>query len=432
MEDDIDLKYEPYPDKIDLVNKIFTEGRDLKQNDSFNTCAFNYISKKIKISDFPKKLISEDFTYSEAVDKISKNIPQIENELKTFSLDSPTKENIFKAQEIQSFVEDKFNNNIDFKEQIVKDIFSLSNNIDLWRKVKEDGNDFYRSVMFSWLEYLIFNNKINILKILISNLYVKFNPNYINTKKLGQDLIKQFINEKFEVSIIVLEIIIQHLSKGDNENAYKTLIKAYNSSKAFDQTMIYYLRYLIYEFLLENKNNINDLYLYLPRKYLNLEGDYVIEDYCKNNLLKYSTSPEDFIICLAPYVLKININLIKYKYNDKEDKESDIRQYFLWNGFSEERDINDSINILYDYSRYYICYLKKFSNKNTALLIYYDFERQEKYIVDMNEEKAKKEKEEKEKKEKEEKEKKEKEEKEKADLNFLDDDDDIDLSDITD
>ena len=391
---EFDAFEEPYPDEAhnDYFEKnfhltchdIFSYGSNLKYyfNRQFlhESSMNEKIIKSKKILDFPNKLISEDFIYYDAVDKIKDNIPKFEEEIKDFDINFPIKENIFKSQAIQSFIEDIFNKNIDFEEKIKKDMKDFKKHIISWRKVKEDGNDFYRSAIFSWLEYLVFNKKIIIFQLIIANLILKFDNTYENTKKLSKDLTKEFINEKnLTVSLTILEIIIRNLSKNDIETAYKVLIKGFNASNAFDKTMIYYLKYLIYEFILENGENIPDIKNKVSKDKI------MSEEFLSNMVLKFSTPPEDIIIFLTPFVLKVNIILIKYFPAEKvePDCKSKIMLYFLWCGLSNKDDYKDSINILYR-SNFYIGYSSEYNKDNeTFLNIYYDKENEKNYIVNL-------------------------------------------------
>ena len=128
----------------------------------------------LKIEDFPEDPISEMFCYEEAVDKIMNMIAPFENDLKNMTLDNLKWENIKKGQRLEVMVENTYGLDICLKDQMIEELCFLKRIINCWRGVAGDGNCFYRSVIFSWLEYLIFNKKVDILKIVIANLYIKF------------------------------------------------------------------------------------------------------------------------------------------------------------------------------------------------------------------------------------------------------------------
>ena len=146
----------------------------------------------LKAEDYPENpSISDSFYYSEAVDTIKQNISTFEKELKEFNIKKPRKENIDEGKTVEAMVEQTYSYDKNIKSQMIEEICYLKRSICCWRRVAGDGNCFYRSAIFSWLEYLIFNKKENVFKIIISNIYVKFNPRYRNTKKLNIDLQKQ-------------------------------------------------------------------------------------------------------------------------------------------------------------------------------------------------------------------------------------------------
>ncbi len=53
------------------------------------------------------------------------------------------------------------------------------NNIKYYRKIKEDGNSFYRIIIFQIFEFIILKNKINLLSSIIFDIY-QCNNNSIN------------------------------------------------------------------------------------------------------------------------------------------------------------------------------------------------------------------------------------------------------------
>ena len=130
----------------------------------------------LKIEDFPENPISEIFLYEQAIDRIRPMISMIEEELKGINLKNLRWNNIAKGKRLEVMVENTYGFDKYLKDQMIEELCFLKRVINSWRGVAGDGNCFYRSVIFSWLEYLIFNKKVNILKIVISNLYVKLIP----------------------------------------------------------------------------------------------------------------------------------------------------------------------------------------------------------------------------------------------------------------
>ena len=326
----------------------------------------------LKTEDYPKKLISDDFYYLDAVDEIKSNISTFERELKAVNVVNLSENSIYKGKTVEEMVEQTYCYDNTIKNQMIEEVCYLKRIICCWRRVAGDGNCFYRSAIFSWLEYLIFNKKENVFRIIISNIFAKFNPGYVNTKRLNINLQKQFINKEKQVTLTILEIIVRLLNKNDIKEAYLTLLKAFNASRAFDRTMIFYLRYLLYEYILENENKLFSkdfpvlLGNLLPEEYETNDGKFLFENYFMNDLLKYYTCAEKLAVYLTPYVLKCNLNIVFYYFG----KDCDIENKFFQCGLNKDKE-KDTINVLFRKAHYDACYTNKFYKDSKDLLELY-------------------------------------------------------------
>ena len=113
-----------------------------------------------------------------------------------------------------------------------------------WRSICGDGNCFYRSAIFGYLENLIFEKDIIMLKKIIVDIDVKFSEDYYNMKNLNRTIKESFILLNKKLVIAILYLIYDTLDSikikvhGDEEEkvrcAYIYLIKAMNYSKPFD------------------------------------------------------------------------------------------------------------------------------------------------------------------------------------------------------
>lgn len=336
----------------------------------------------LQIKDYQQKAIAESFFYNDAIDEIYYNIPDIEKELQSFNIKYPKKENIFEIKSIESMVEQTNGFDQYLKNHIIEEICFLKKYFSTFRKNLHDGNSFYRCIMFSWLEYLIFNKKIDVIKYLISQIHLKFNreQEYIHTKELPPYLKKQFITDEVKVIKILLEIIVQFLVNNKIEEAYLTLLKAYNSSNQFDKIMIFYLRYSIYEFILENEDKLyskeNKLLFgnFLPSKYENKEGKFLYKKYFMEDLFKYFNNADKLSIYLVPMILKINLNIVFYYHG----AECEILNHYISCGLKNKSKENDTINLLYKKEQFDIIYTNKFYSQNKSLLeMYIDQELQQ-------------------------------------------------------
>ena len=333
----------------------------------------------LKIEDFPTNPICETFLYSEAVDSIRNLIPMYKKDLDNIDLKQLSELNIYIGKGVEAMVEQTYQYDKFLKQQMTEEICYLKRTMTSWRRVAGDGNCFYRSVIFGWLEYLVFNKKTTILKIILTNLYVKFDPSYKKTKILPPHIKNAFVtNERF-LAMTILEIIIRYLEKNEIKEAYLTLLKAFNIRRAFDRTMIYYLRFLIYEYISDNQSKLFKkdfpvlLGNLLPQEYETNDGKFLYDDYFQKDLLKYYTCAEKLAVYLVPFILKINLNIVFYYFGE----ECDIENKFFSCELPDKDRKKDTINVLYRKAHYDVCYTKDFYNDFNILLdIYTDLKMQ--------------------------------------------------------
>ena len=350
-----------------LTSKIFDE----------TTVKKSIIGNYLHTENFEEKSISNDFIYNTAIESICQNISLLKKKLNNYDLYKPARDMIYKAKKIETVIEQTYNYDRQLKEQMIEENYYLQKVIYSWRRVAGDGNCFYRSVIFAWLEYLVFNKKINVFKIIISNLYTKFDPNYVNTKRLPPNIRKYFISKERNIAIIILNIIIDILN--DNQisdskkikNAYSILIKAFNFS-TFDTTMIFYLRYILYEFILENEDKCFSkdfevlLGNLLPQQYETEEGKFKFDNYFNEDLLKFYTCAEKLAVYLTPFVIKVDLKVIFYDFGKDCDIETKLFQSNLKN--------RDVIYVLFRKAHYDICYSQDYFNRfNEFLNLYKNF-----------------------------------------------------------
>ena len=234
------------------------------------------------------------------------------------------------------------------------------NNIKYYRKIKEDGNSFYRIIIFQIFEFIILKNKINLLSSIIFDIYQCYNnlitKNYLNEGKLN----------KIKPNLIFQILISIYLKceENNNELGYKIFIISINSCKSFDEGLIWYYKYILYKYIKENelkhfsKNfNINIGSL-LPEKYEN-NGNFKFNEFYEDNLLKLFINVEKIIIYITPFIFGINIILIDNKIKN-----------FNYEGKSI-LDINESINIFYKDGKYELLYNKEYFINNKNILFHY-------------------------------------------------------------
>ncbi len=245
------------------------------------------------------------------------------------------------------------------------------NNIKYYRKIKEDGNSFYRIIIFQIFEFIILKNKIDLLRSIIFDIYQCYNnsitQNYLNNGKL----------DKIKPNLIFQILISIYLKCEENniELSYKIFLISINSCKSFDEGLIWYYKYILYKYIKENelkhfsKNfNINIGSL-LPEKYEN-NGNFKFNEFYEDNLLKLFINVEKIIIYITPFIFGINIILIDNKIKN-----------FNYEGKSI-LDINESINIFYKDGKYELLYNKEYFINNKNILFHYINEENE--IISQN------------------------------------------------
>ena len=154
---------------------------------------------------------------------------------------------------LKFMVDTTFMNQFVDNDIIKSDVEELTPYIFKFRSINGDGDCFYRSLIFSFLENIIFNNKIMQMKELLILYHEKINK---DNKLISQKEYLAEINE-LNISIVseILYIIINQLET-DISKAYIILLKAFLFCDGFDSSIIFFTRYLIYEFISSNENKL--------------------------------------------------------------------------------------------------------------------------------------------------------------------------------
>ena len=264
------------------------------------------------------------------------------------------------------------NDNLEIKQY---DINELKPFVEKFRNVSGDGDCFFRGLIFSLLENIILTNNIMQMKELLILYYEKMN---LNNKLVNEkDYLK--IIKKMNISIVseILYIIIVHM-ENDISKAYKILLKVFLFCKDFDTCLIFFTRYLIYEYISANENKIYskeyqvELGCLLPDDYVIDKGDkneYFFENFYTLQLMTPKTFAEKIILYVAPFVFNIKLNILIYDYGMNGTQSVVMEKKFA------DENINSSqieINLLFRKSHYDIYYKKEFyqeHQKNLNTLI---------------------------------------------------------------
>ena len=215
----------------------------------------------------------------------------------------------------------EFSDNPNFSE--IKKLDKSKLEIYKYRDIAGDGNCFYRSVIFYFLENIILSFNTNLMEEFIKLFDEKINveDNFIKENNF-RELKTEYKNKIIEILYIILEYMEEN-----NQNAYTFFLKAYLFEKNFDYYLIFFTRYLIYEYIssnedklysknnnIESKNDDDNLEIkfILPDKYL----EKPFECYYINHLLKMNEMAESLDINIIPYVFQCDVNISQLKYID--------------------------------------------------------------------------------------------------------------------
>ena len=303
-------------------------------------------------------------------------IKELEEDIKNINLDDIFEKNI-------SLRKNEFNiGTLNSLDDLIEDIYHLkpfdeenrnSDKINLiqyifkYRKIKKDGNDFYRGIIFFFLENVILKNNKMLMKEFLILFNEKMSEN--NPKIRDKDYIKENIKKINKDEIMgMLHIIIGAMEKKEikdiyNElSDYKILLKVFLKSESFNYGIIFFTRYLIYEYISENENKHIYKEVNFEKRKLLPEGEEQLnisfQEYYKR-LMDMDKTNENIDFFMIPYIFKCNLNLVIYNNYDEENK---IKKSTYNCGRTVDLEINlflkdghyDIYYEKYYYERYYI------------------------------------------------------------------------------
>ena len=191
------------------------------------------------------------------------------------------------------------------------------------RKVKADGNCFYRSFLFSLLEQILFSNNISFLLSILHDLKSRIAsipslpstaifPSLINKYKID-------INTTYKC-LLTLLIALKSSSTNTTHKAYTILIKMYNNIPHFDLGMICYMHTLIYDYIHLNERSYYSKQFDVPfgnllPKECECETDtsnrakWNYEKFYNDYLYKLYVDAEKIIIYVCPFIFNVNVNI---------------------------------------------------------------------------------------------------------------------------
>ena len=198
-----------------------------------------------------------------------------------------------------------------------KTITELKEKYDIfyWRRIKGDGNCYYRSILINYIELIISlsinKNKPEYFFCLIKEILFTDFP----TNK------KNFHHLLITVLLFIYEKIIEKSSY-----AFDILYRAINKFECIEKCLIFWLKIKLSEFLKENINlELNGLKLIQTIPEINNETEEEINNYINNKLLKMDEYVDGYPIYITPFILKCQINIYSLnKTFDKNNNNSEI------------------------------------------------------------------------------------------------------------
>ena len=259
----------------------------------------------------------------------------------------------------------------------------LTQDIFKHRTIYGDGNCFYRSVMFSYLEQLILFKELNTIKNFIFDVKAFL---YSNSVK---DICQRLDDPpKFDKLLIIRVLVLIYLGVKNNKikDTYSLFVKAFNNLKLFDEGIIMYLRFCLYRYIKEHENNLYSKEFaikignLLPEQFETKEGKFLFNDFYYKFLLKPGKLAEKIIIYITPYVLCSKLEVVMF------EMESDWRKSFDFYG---EKNTNNNLNtvIIYLPGHYELIYTTEFYQRfYNVFKNYSDFSYRNEVMTEIKEE----------------------------------------------
>ena len=195
--------------------------------------------------------------------------------------------------------------------------FKSKYDIFYWRRIKGDGNCFYRSIIINYIEILI-------------NISIKNDNSLIFFCFIKEIFFTKFPKEKntYKNKLITILLLIYKKKKKKSSFAYDILYRSIHKSKNIEKSLIFWLKLKLSEFLKQNINlEINGLKLLqaIPeinydeeKKKIILPNNKELNEYINNKILKMDEYVDGYPIYITPFILKCTINI--YNLNKSFDK----------------------------------------------------------------------------------------------------------------
>ena len=270
---------------------------------------------------------------------------------------------------------------------MVKKYKSFTSDIFKHRTIYGDGNCFYRSVLFSYLEQLILFKELNTIKNFIFDVKA-----FLGSSQVKNILDKLDEQPKLDAKLILRILVLFYLGVKNNKikDTYSLLVKAFNNLTLFDQGLIMYLRFCLFRYIKENENklyskefeiNLGNL---LPEQFETKSGKFLFNDFYYKFLLKPGKLAEKIIVYITPYVLCTKLEVVMFEMEDNWRKSFE---------FVGEKNTVNNLNtvIIYLPGHYELIYTTEFYQRfYNVFKNYSDFSYKNEIMTEIKEEQRKK------------------------------------------
>lgn len=278
--------------------------------------------------------------------------------------------NVSPLSTIEYLIEESITFEENKKHHMVSHLLKLEEHVYKWRHIRGDGNCFYRAIIFAFLENIVITNNLYLLKEFAIGFYDKINT--INSSiKNSRYLLNHIKSINTIISIEMLHLLIEYLEQDQVSMCYETLIKAFSFCPAFDLAMIFYFKYLLYEFLKGNQNKLynNDFSVplgnLLPDKYQLDDNSFDFELFYEEQLFEFGKDAEKIVVYITPFVLKCDVKVIIYDFESNKDDCLYVKEF--------KCGLNGKIQIevLFKKTHYELTYSKEYFEQYQNLLSLY-------------------------------------------------------------
>lgn len=266
-----------------------------------------------------------------------------------------------------SFYTDAFQKQVMFDDKKKLEIL-----VEKFRSILGDGDCFYRGVIFYFLENIILTGNIMLMKEILVTFYEKISLNnpLIKEKKYLYNKVKK-LNIDLTIQILYLITCSMDDEKINGLNPYKTLIQVFLFCEPFDECVIFFTRFLLYEYIKANEDKIYSeeyqvsIGCFLPDTYITDKDEHLFEKYYENHLMKMKNFAEKIDIYVTPFVFNYDLRLIIYDFSDN----SLIDEKLIKCGIKNNKNI---LELLFRKAHYDIVYCKDYYEKFADKLKIYE------------------------------------------------------------